>query len=245
MTKKILGLRYIMTGGAVVLAAGLGTAGVASAATSHASTTITVKLPAVGSERPDGAPGAPGAPGGFAETPLTGATLTSAVASANAAVPNATVVRAEVGANATYEVLLKKSDGTYVTVVENSSFVVTSTVDGRGPRRDGAPGAMGDPAKLINGPGETLLTGATLTSAVASADAAVPNATVVRAETDAQGATYEVHLKKADGTYVTVKENASFVVTATQSGFGTPPSGSVHGPHLPEGTSASGTGPSN
>ena len=235
MTKKILGLRYMITGGAVVLAAGLGTAGVASAATSHTSTTINVKLPAAAGDRPDGALGAPH---GTAEAPLTGATLTSAVASANAAVPNATVIGTEAGPNGTYQVHLKKSDGTYVTVVENSSFVVTSTVKDLGPGN--GPGTQGDPANLAHGPGETLLTGATLTSAVASANAAVPNATVARAETDAQGASFDVHLKKADGTYATVKENASFVVTSTQTGFGTPPAGAMNSGRLADGAPTSG-----
>ena len=218
MTKKNVGLRYMMTGGAVILATGLGTAGVASAATSHAATTITVKLPAAGVDRPDGGPGdAMRAP----QASLTGATLSSAVASASAAVPNSTLIHAEAGPHGTYVVHLKKSDGTYVTVVENASFVVTSTHADPGPRPGAGP--LGDPATMTHGPGETLLTGATLTSAEASASAAVPNATVIRAETDAQGATYEVHLKKSDGSYVTVKENASFVVTSTQSGFATPP----------------------
>ncbi len=86
--------------------------------------------------------------------------------------------------------------------------------------------AAPDPATLAHGPGETLLTGTTLTRAVAAAEAAEPGATVVRAETDAQGATYEVHMKKADGSYVTVKLDAAFAVTATESGFGAgPPSG--------------------
>jgi hypothetical protein len=234
MTKKILGLRYMITGGAVVLATGLGTVGVASAATSHAATTITVKSPAAAGDWPDGAPGSPH---GTPPAALTGTTLTSAVAAANAAVPDATVLGTQAGPNGTYLVHLKEADDTYATVVENSSFVVTSTV------KDLAPGPgdhLGDPATLTHGPGETLLTGATATSAVASANAAVPGATVVRAETDAQGATYEVHLKKADGTYVTVKENASFVVTSTQAGFGTPPAGDASGPRLPDGTAPSG-----
>jgi len=85
-----------------------------------------------------------------------------------------------------------------------------------------------------------LLTGSTLTSAVASANLAVPNATVVRAESDAQGATYEVHLKKNDGTYVTVKENATFVVTSTQSGFGAPPAGAMNGGRVPDGAPMAG-----
>ena len=70
-----------------------------------------------------------------------------------------------------------------------------------------------------HGPGETLLTGTTATKAKAAAEAAEPGATVIRAETDAQGATYEVHMKKADGSDVTVKLDADFKVTATDTGF--------------------------
>jgi len=72
---------------------------------------------------------------------------------------------------------------------------------------------------MSHGPGETLLTGTTAAKAEAAAKAAVPGATVVRAETDAQGAAYEVHMKKTDGTYVTVKLDANFTVTATDAGF--------------------------
>lgn len=90
-------------------------------------------------------------------------------------------------------------------------------------------GTAPDPATLTHGPGETLLTGSSLTSAEAAATAAEPGATIVRAETDAQGATYEVHMKKADSTYVTVKEDASFKVTSTESGFGAGPAGAPSG----------------
>ena len=148
MNKKIKAVRTILTGGAVVLAAGLGTAGVASASsTSHtSSTTATTTTP-----------------------------------------PN--------------------------------------------------------PATLTHGPGETLLTGTTLADALAAAKAAEPDATVVRAETDSGGATYEVHMEKTDGTYVTVKLDASFKVTAVEKGFGTPPSGSAPTGTPPTGTPPSGTRP--
>jgi hypothetical protein len=150
MTKRVLRLRNIMTGGAVVLAAGLGTAGVASAATTHATSTtthLTVKL----SKAADDLPGDPTTmTHGPGETLLTGNNLTSAVNSVQAAVPNATVVRAETDAQgATYEVHLKKSDGTYVTEKENASFAVTSTQTGYGTRsagaRDGHDGHFGPP----------------------------------------------------------------------------------------------------
>jgi hypothetical protein len=46
---------------------------------------------------------------------------------------------------------------------------------------------------------------------------------VIRVETDSAGSPYEAHLRKADGSYVTVKVNSDFTVTATQSGFGARP----------------------
>ncbi|HET6172809.1 MAG TPA: PepSY domain-containing protein [Gaiellales bacterium] len=83
-----------------------------------------------------------------------------------------------------------------------------------------APASAPDPATVSHGPGETLLTGADLTKATAAANAAVPGGAIIRAETDSGGAAYEVHVTKADGSTVTVKLDASFNVTATQSGFG-------------------------
>ena len=80
-----------------------------------------------------------------------------------------------------------------------------------------------DPSKgghQANGKTETLLTGDTKTKAIAAAEAAVPGATVERAETDAEGATYEVHMTKSDGSDVTVKLDASFKVTDTIDGHG-------------------------
>ncbi|MDP9259811.1 MAG: hypothetical protein M3Q31_25125 [Actinomycetota bacterium] len=77
-----------------------------------------------------------------------------------------------------------------------------------------------DPATVAHGPGETLLTGGDLAKATAAAQGAVPGGTIIRVETDSGGATYEAHVKKADGTTVTIKLDAAFNVTATQSGFG-------------------------
>jgi len=87
----------------------------------------------------------------------------------------------------------------------------------------GAP--PGNPADVAHGPGETLLTGTTAQRVRAAALKAVPGASVVRVETDSDGSTYEAHLRKSDGSYVTVKVNASFAVTATDDGFGGPPPG--------------------
>ena len=69
-----------------------------------------------------------------------------------------------------------------------------------------------------NGITEQLLTGDTAARVEAAAKAAHPGATVVRVETDAEGAAYEAHIRKADGTSATVKLDASFNVTGTETG---------------------------
>ncbi len=46
----------------------------------------------------------------------------------------------------------------------------------------------------------------------------MPGATIERAETDAEGATYEVHVTKSDGSESTVKLDASFNVTSVEDG---------------------------
>jgi len=85
-----------------------------------------------------------------------------------------------------------------------------------------------NPAAVTHGPGETLLSGTDLIKARSAALGAVPGATVIRAETDSSGAaTYEVHLRLADGTYETVQLDASFAVKATVKGFGPPPPGAA------------------
>ena len=69
-----------------------------------------------------------------------------------------------------------------------------------------------------NGITETLLTGDTATKVKDAALAAVPGATVERVENDAEGATYEAHIVKADGSHATVKLDASFKVTGVEDG---------------------------
>ena len=104
----------------------------------------------------------------------------------------------------------------------------------------GMPSQGMDPAKLANGPGETLLTGTDAQQATDAALAANPGATVIRVETDSDaGGKYEVHLTKADGSTVTVKLDASFQVTSTEQGFGPGPKG-PHGtpPAAPQGSAS-------
>ncbi len=47
----------------------------------------------------------------------------------------------------------------------------------------------------------------------------MPGATVERVENDAEGATYEAHMVKADGSHVTVKINADFSVKTIENGM--------------------------
>lgn len=69
-----------------------------------------------------------------------------------------------------------------------------------------------------NGTKEELLTGDTAEKVKTAALAAVPGGTILRVENDAEGATYEAHMTKADGSQVTVKLDASFKVTGTETG---------------------------
>ena len=65
---------------------------------------------------------------------------------------------------------------------------------------------------------ETLLTGDTASKVEAAARAKVPNGTIVRVETDADGnAAYEAHMTNADGTPVTVYVNKQFEVVSVES----------------------------
>ncbi|HEX8768447.1 MAG TPA: hypothetical protein VF714_08765 [Jatrophihabitans sp.] len=64
----------------------------------------------------------------------------------------------------------------------------------------------------------------------AAALKAVPGGTVYRVETDGDGAAYEAHMTKADGSPVTVKFDANFAVTEVQEGMGAGgPGGRGHG----------------
>src|SRR4051794_11587215 len=66
---------------------------------------------------------------------------------------------------------------------------------------------------------ETPLTGDTKTQAEAAAQAAYPDATSVRSETegDGTGAAYEVHMTKGDGSEITVLLDEAFKVVGTQT----------------------------
>jgi hypothetical protein len=68
---------------------------------------------------------------------------------------------------------------------------------------------------------EKVLTGTDAEKAKAAALKAVPGATIDRVETDADGAVYEAHLTKSDGSKATVKFDKDFNVTAVEAGMGT------------------------
>jgi hypothetical protein len=64
---------------------------------------------------------------------------------------------------------------------------------------------------------ETLLTGDTASKVEAAAKAKVPDGTIVRVETDADGhAKYEAHMTEADGTPVTVYVGEDFAVVSVE-----------------------------
>ena len=71
---------------------------------------------------------------------------------------------------------------------------------------------------VANGITEVLLTGDTAAKVTAAAQGAVSGATVDRVENDAEGATYEAHMTKSDGSKVTVKVNADFSVASVETG---------------------------
>jgi hypothetical protein len=107
------------------------------------------------------------------------------------------------------------------TLLTGTAGAQTSTTT---PATADAPKANADPSKGghvgANGTTETLLTGDTAAKVTAAALAAVPGGTIQRVENDAEGAVYEAHMLKADGTAVTVKLDANFVVTGTEAGGG-------------------------
>jgi uncharacterized membrane protein YkoI len=83
-------------------------------------------------------------------------------------------------------------------------------------------GTAPDPSQgghTANGITETVLTGDTATKVTAAAQAAVPGGTIDRVENDAEGATYEAHMTKSDGSKVTVKINADFSVSSIEDGM--------------------------
>jgi uncharacterized membrane protein YkoI len=163
-------------------------------------------------------PAGPHVANGITETPLTGTDLDKAKAAALAAVPGATIDRAETDADgAKYEVHLTKADGSKATVKLDDAFAVTGIETGGGKGGHGGGKGGGGPHSA-NGKTETVLTGADADKATAAAKAAVPGATIDRVETDADGAAFEAHVTKADGSKATVLMDSAFKVTSVEAG---------------------------
>jgi hypothetical protein len=109
---------------------------------------------------------------------------------------------------------------------------------GYGRSSSGAEGPSGESAPARGD--EKAVTAEQSAKLKAAALVAVPGGTVDRIETDAGDATYEAHMTKSDGTRVTVKFDANYVVTAVEDGMGKgdPQDGSgpgAHGGGRPEG----------
>jgi hypothetical protein len=100
------------------------------------------------------------------------------------------------------------------TTAASSSTAAPSGASGTPPSFDPSKGGH-----TANGITETLLTGDTAAKVKAAALAAVPGGTIQRVETDAEGATYEAHMTKSDGSIVTVKLDANFKVTSVENGM--------------------------
>jgi uncharacterized membrane protein YkoI len=104
------------------------------------------------------------------------------------------------------------------------SYGVAAAASGNGSSSDGtttqSPPAARDPQNSWGAQrsDETPLTGETLAKVKAAALAEVPNATIVRFETDADGhAAYEAHVVKADGAPATVYVDKQFGVVGVES----------------------------
>lgn len=157
------------------------------------------------------------------ETPLEGDVAAQVTAAAQAAVPDGTIDRVETDNDGVYEAHVTKADGTHVIVQIGADYAVTATID----QPQGGPGGHGGGP----GAGETALEGDTATSVTAAAQAAVPDGTILRVETDSDGSPYEAHVSKADGTQVVVKVDASFTVTGIEDmPAGGPQDSRHHGP---------------
>ncbi|MCI0141288.1 PepSY domain-containing protein [Arthrobacter bambusae] len=197
-------VRKIAVGAALIGAVAGGGALTAMALPANAATTDTSTA----------SPSAPATNGGNHgnETDLTGDTATKVKAAVLAANSGATVenMTTEDDGSAAYEAHITKSDGTHATVKLDASFKVTATETG-GP--GGGKGGHG------NHGNETDLTGDTATKVKTAVLAANSGATVENMTTEDDGsAAYEAHITKSDGTHATVKLDASFKVTATETG---------------------------
>ena len=131
--------------------------------------------------------------------------------------------------------------GTIANAATNSGSTTNSSSSSTTAPTDGTNAAAPSGPHQYNGKTEAALTGDDLTKATAAAQKAVSGATVERAETDVDGdGTYEVHMKKSDGSMVTVFLDASFNVTSQTNGMSAknpgPANGQQNGQNAPSAT---------
>ena len=108
--------------------------------------------------------------------------------------------------------------------VAAGTYGVANAASGSGSGSGQAPAAAAAPsAQRPWGPqrsDESPLTGDALSKVTAAAKATVPNGTIIRVETDADGnSAYEAHMVRADGTPITVYVNKQFNVVSVESGM--------------------------
>jgi uncharacterized membrane protein YkoI len=156
------------------------------------------------------------------DSALTGDTADKVKAAALEKVPGGTVLRVEEGGqySTKYHAHVRKSDGSEVVVLVNSSFEATAT-------RTRPAGGRGGPGGRHGGPREAALTGTTAAKVKAAALDKVPGGAVLRTEQGGpQGSAYHAHVRKSDGTEVVVLVNSSFAATSVE----TRPAGGRGGP---------------
>jgi hypothetical protein len=109
------------------------------------------------------------------------------------------------------------------TLGANAATTSSSTSGSAGTQSTPPSGPTGQPdpggVKPVRSDEESV-TGAKAATLKAAALKAVPGRTVVRVETDAGDAAYEVHMTKADGSTVTVKFDKNLAVTQVEDGMG-------------------------
>jgi hypothetical protein len=131
------------------------------------------------------------------------------------------------------------------TPTPTTSSGTTSSAPAQGTAPQGRPGPGGSgpvrsDEKALSADGTATLTAAALQ--------AVPGGTVVRVETDAGDAAYEVHMTKADGTVVTAKFDKNLALVKVEDGMGLgdpqmgPPAGAANG-QAPNGQAPNGQAP--
>jgi len=109
------------------------------------------------------------------------------------------------------------------TVTSNAGAVVSTAASNTTTPPTSLTPPAGDPTKQRSD--EKIVTGSKADTLTAAAEAKVAGATVIRVETDADGAAYEVHMKKADGSLTTVLFNSDLSVKSVEQGMGPGPKG--------------------